>query len=127
VTGMMLDRKPFWALHALNLGTLLGIGIAAWISDGHLAFCPERSDRAQLIVYGGLVGSAAYKVLRSGMSSFFSFLFDYIRLFEAHVFRKAKLIDDRQFSALLHHLVSRHFGQSHDCELRKELREKKVR
>src|SRR5882724_2740610 len=106
---MLLDRKPFWGLHALNLGTLVGIGVAEWMSKGHLGFSPERSDHAQLIIYGGLVGSAIYKALWSGMSIFFRFLSDYIRLFEAHVFRKAKLIDDRQFGVLLDHLVARHF------------------
>lgn len=115
-----------WALHALNLGTLVGMGIAAWMSKGNLAFCPERSDRAQLIIYGGLVGSVVYKSLRSGISSFFRFLCDYVRLFEAHVLLKAKLIDGREFRSLLRHLVGRHFGLNENCELTKELREKEV-
>ena len=122
----MLDRQRIWALHALNPGTLVGIGIAVWVSKGHLAFFPEQSDRAQLIIYGGLVGSAAYKALRSGLLSFLKFLCDYVQLLEAYVFRKARLIDDRQFIALLRHLVGRHFGLSHDCGLKTELREKEV-
>jgi hypothetical protein len=121
-----MNHKRFWALHALNLGTMAGIGIAAWMSKGHLAFCPERSYRAQLIICGGLVGSVVYKALRSGISSFFRFLCDYVRLFEAHVLLKAKLIDDREFRALLRHLVGRHFGLNDNCDLTKELREKEV-
>lgn len=122
----MLYSKPFRVLQAVNLGTLVGIGVAAWMSNGYLAFCPERSDRAQLIIYGGLVGSAVYKGLRSGMSNFFSLLSDYMRLFEAHVFLKARLIDDREFRALLRHLVFKHFGLNHYCELPTKLREKEA-
>src|SRR5687767_13914543 len=106
---MMLDRKRFWALHALNVGTLAGIGIATWVSKGHLAFCPEGSDRAQFIIYGGLVGNVVYKALRSGILSFFRFSCDYVRLFEVHVLLKAKIIDDRDFRAVLRHVIGRHF------------------
>jgi hypothetical protein len=123
---MMLDLKRFWALHALNVGTLAGIGIATWISKGHLAFCHEGSDRAQLIIYGGLVGSMVYKALRSGVTSFFRFLCDYVRLFEAHVLRKARLIDERDFRAVLRHLIGRHFGLNDNRELTKDSQETEV-
>jgi hypothetical protein len=120
---MMVDHKRFWAVYALNVGTLAGIGIATWVSKGHLAYCPEGSDRAQLIIYGGLVGNAVYKALRSGVLSFFRFLWDYVKLFEAHVFLKAKLIDDREFCAVVRHLIRSHFGLNDICELTKDSQE----
>ena len=122
----MLDRKPFWVFQPLNLGALVGISVAGWLSMSYPAYCPELSDRVQLLIYCGMVGSAVCKALQSGMSSFFRFVCDYVRLFEAHIFLRAKLIDDRQFRALLRHLVDRHFGVHHDCELPNELGEKEV-
>lgn len=119
VSGRMLDRKRLWALHALNVGTLAGIGVATWMSKGSLAFCPEGSDRAQLIIYGGLVGSVVYKALHSGISWFLTFLCYYVRLFEAHVLLKARLVDDHEFRALVRHLIVRHFGLNDNCKLTK--------
>jgi hypothetical protein len=123
---MTLDRKRFWALRALNVGTLAGIGIATWVSKGHLAFCPEGSDQAQLMIFSGLLGNVVYKTLRSGILSFFRLFCDYLRLLEVHVLLKAKLIDDRDFNAVLHHLIGRHFGLNDNCELTKDSREKEV-
>src|SRR5437588_3190139 len=106
----MLDGKPFWSLQPLNLGTLVGVGIAACLSKYFPALCPALCDRVQLIIYGGLVGSTIYKSLRLAMSNLFKFVSDYLRLFEAHVFLRANLMDDREFHTVLHYLVNKHFG-----------------
>jgi len=117
---MMLTRKVLWVRRALNLGALTGIGIGAVLSQYYPDSGPELSSRAHLIVYCGLVGFAIYNCLQKAISALCRFVCDYVRLFEAHVFLKVKLIDEREFRELLNHLVRRHFGVRQDCEPRRE-------
>lgn len=106
----MLDWMTLSHLRSFKLGTLVGIGVAAVLYQKYPAYFDELSDRTHFVVYGGLVGGAITHAFRSRISPFFRLVVGYGRIFEAHVFLRAKLIDEPKFSELLNHLVDCHFG-----------------